>query len=186
MAYAGVFTESYWGPVLMSAAQLEARQAITELLFAYAWHFDRNEPESVAALFTEDATIDYGPEVPPISGRDSIAPRICEGLANIFAATSHHVSNVSITFESDDTATGVAYVYAWHRYRDGSPDGHLWGRYHNRFRRTETGWQISELVLRAAGTHDFHRSTMHPTGRHDEPPAEPSEPANGPGLTPQR
>jgi len=147
--------------------RIDAREAITDLFFAYAWHFDRNEPESVAALFTEDATIDYGPEVAPIRGRDTIAPRIGKGLEEIFEATSHHVTNVSITLESDTTATGVAYVYAWHRYRDGSPDGYLWGQYHNKFVRTADGWMISELILRAAGTQDFHRSTMHPIGRND-------------------
>lgn len=151
----------------MSTAELEARNAITELLHAYAWHFDRNEPDMVAALFTDDATVDYGPELPPIVGRDAIAPRIAVGLDEIFAATSHHITNVRITFTDDDHATAVAYVYAWHRYRDGSPDGRLWGQYHNRFHRSDDGWRIAELVLRAAGTDQFHRSTMHPIGRRD-------------------
>jgi ketosteroid isomerase-like protein len=88
------------------------------------------------------------------------------GLERTFAATSHHVSNIQLTFEDDDTARGLTYLYAWHRYVDGSPDGELWGRYHHRFERTAAGWKIAELVLTAAGTVDFHRSTMHPTGRH--------------------
>jgi ketosteroid isomerase-like protein len=142
-------------------------RAITELFFAYARHFDQNDPESVAALFTDDAVIDYGPELRPIRGRANIAPRISAGLTEIFAATSHHLSNVNITLGDHDDATGMAYVYAWHRYRDGSPDGYLWGQYHNRFRRTSIGWQISELILRVAGTKDFHRSTMHPIGRRE-------------------
>ena len=71
----------------------------------------------------------------------------------------------SSTFEDDDTARGITYLYAWHRYVDGSPDGELWGRYHHRFERTSDGWKIAELVLTAAGTVDFHRATMHPIGR---------------------
>ena len=109
--------------------------------------------------------IDYGPEVPEIRGRNTIAERIGPGLDTIFAATSHHIGNVSVRFEGADLAVAVAYVYAWHRYRDGSPDGHLWGQYHTRMRHTDGAWRIAELVLKAAGTAEFHRATMHPIGR---------------------
>ena len=146
--------------------ELADRQAVTDLVHAYCLHFDQNEPDEVAALFTDDATVDYGPETATIVGGDSIAGTIAVGLETIFAATSHHVSNIQITFDGPDSATGIAYLYAWHRYRDGSPDGELWGRYHHRFRRTAGGWRIAELVLRAAGSRDFHRASMHPTGRH--------------------
>jgi ketosteroid isomerase-like protein len=145
--------------------RLEDERDIAELFHAYAYHFDRNEPDLVAALFTEHAIIDYGPEVPPIHGRDQVVARIASGLVETFAATSHHISNISIRLQGEDAATGVAYVYAWHRYLDGAPDGHLWGQYHNQFRRTDDGWRIAALVLRAAGTELFHRLTMHPIGR---------------------
>jgi uncharacterized protein (TIGR02246 family) len=145
--------------------ELADRQAIADLIHAYCDHFDRNEPEAVAALFTADATIDYGPEAATIVGQDAIAPTIAVGLATTFAATSHHVSNIRITFEGPDAARSVAYLYAWHRYVDGSPNGELWGRYRHRFERTNAGWRIGELVLEAAGMVDFHRATMHPIGR---------------------
>jgi ketosteroid isomerase-like protein len=145
--------------------ELADRQAIVDLIHAYCTHFDLNEPEAVAALFTPDATIDYGPEATRIVGADTIAETIAVGLNEIFAATSHHVSNITIAFEEADRASAVTYLYAWHRYRDGSPDGHLWGRYHHRFERTTDGWRIRELVLRSAGTVNFHRDAMHPIGR---------------------
>lgn len=153
-----------------SGGSYEAKAAITDLFHAYAMHFDRNEPEAVAALFTDDALIDYGPDVPPIRGRSQIVPRIGPGLNEIFAATSHHLSNITIRFDDDETAFAIAYVYAWHRYRDGSPDGELWGQYHNRFRRTADGWRIAELVLEVAGVSDFHRANMHTLER--QPPHE--------------
>lgn len=146
-------------------ARLEDRWEISELLKAYAFHFDRNEPDAVAALFSADAVIDYGPEVEPIRGRDTIAGRIGMGLSEIFEATSHHISNISVEFESETLARAVAYVHAWHRYRDGSPDGYLWGQYHTRLARAADGWRIVGLVLQAAGTADFHRATMHPIER---------------------
>jgi ketosteroid isomerase-like protein len=145
--------------------ELVDRQAITDLIHAYCDHFDRNEPEAVAALFTADATVDYGPEAATIIGAAAIATTIAVGLEQTFAATSHHVSNIRLTFDGQDRARSVTYLYAWHRYRDGSPDGELWGRYRHRFVRTEEGWRIAELVLQAAGTIDFHRARMHTIGR---------------------
>jgi ketosteroid isomerase-like protein len=145
--------------------ELADRQAITDVIHAYCFHFDRNEPEAVAALFTDDATIDYGPEAESIQGAAAIAPTIAIGLAHTFAATSHHVSNIQITFAGPDRAESVSYLYAWHRYVDGSPDGELWGRYRHGFVREPEGWRISSLVLEAAGTFEFHRATMHPIGR---------------------
>ena len=146
-------------------ARLLDREAIADLIYAYCHHFDLNEPEAVGALFTEDATVDYGPEAATIRGGASIAPTIAVGLATTFAATSHHVSNVRIALDGPDRARSVSYLYAWHRYVDGSPDGELWGRYLHRFERTAAGWRIAELVLQAVGMEHFHRATMHPIGR---------------------
>ena len=38
------------------------RQAIADLIIGYCFNFDNNEPEAVAGLFTDDASVDYGPE----------------------------------------------------------------------------------------------------------------------------
>jgi ketosteroid isomerase-like protein len=145
--------------------ELADRQSIVDLIHAYCLHFDNNEPEAVAALFTDDALVDYGPEATTIVGADAIATTIAVGLERTFLATSHHVSNIQITFDGADDARSVSYLYAWHRYADGSPDGELWGRYRHSFVRTGGGWRISRLLLEAAGTIDFHRSRMHPIGR---------------------
>ncbi len=141
------------------------RTRIADVIHAYCLHFDRAEPEAVADLFTDDAVVDYGPEFPAMTGREAILPAVAAGLATRFAATSHHVSNIMVTFDGPDRASSISYVYAWHRYRDGSRDGELWAQYHHDFRRTPRGWKIARLVLKAAGTDGFHRSAMHPIGR---------------------
>lgn len=140
------------------------RQAITELIYTYCECFDRNDPDGVAALFTDDAIIDYNPDTPSITGAE-LAGTIAVGLRDTFAATSHHISNVMITLEGADTARSLCYVDAWHRYHGGAPDGFLWGRYVHRYRRTDKGWRIVFLLLQAAGTIDFHRKRMHGIGR---------------------
>jgi len=140
---------------------------IADLVHAYCYHFDRAEAPEVIALFTEDAVIDYGPDVPPMTGREAFAPMIAQGLTERFEATSHHVSNIVIRFDRKDAATSVCYLYAWHRYREGGGESELWGQYHHALRRTADGWRIARLELRAAGTRDFHRERMHPIGRKD-------------------
>ena len=145
------------------------RTAITELLYDYARQFDLNEPEKLVELFTEDVVINYGPEMEMIRGRENILKVIKSGLDEVFAATSHHISNVSVSLENDSRAVCDAYVYAWHKYHSGAPDGYLWGRYHCTFSRSGAGWLISSLTLRVAGTKDFHRKEMHPIGRRRPP-----------------
>lgn len=149
--------------------QLVDRWKIAEAFYAYAFHFDRNEPTLVGELFTSDATIDYGPEMGPIHGSKALIDRISIGLEEVFAATSHHISNISVGFEDDMTAHAVAYVYAWHRYRDGSPDGYLYGQYHTRLVRTGDEWKFTQLTLNRAGSVEFHRTDMYSIGRESRP-----------------
>ncbi|MCU0907741.1 MAG: nuclear transport factor 2 family protein [Rhodobacteraceae bacterium] len=141
------------------------RTRIAEVIHAYCLRFDRAEPEAVAALFTDDAVVDYGPEFPALHGRAAILPAVAQGLATRFAATSHHVSNLIVTFDGPDAADTLCHLYAWHRYRDGSRDGELWGQYAHRFIRTEQGWKIARLRLMTAGSDGFHRTRMHGIGR---------------------
>ncbi len=141
------------------------RYELEQLIYGYCRHFDDNEPEAVAALFTDDAVVDYGPEYPNIVGAASIAETIAVGLKELFAATSHHVSNIQLTFGGPDRASSISYLYAWHRYCDGRPESELWGRYHHQFERTAGGWRIASLKLTAAGARNFHRTEMHPNGR---------------------
>ncbi|MBM3676374.1 MAG: nuclear transport factor 2 family protein [Actinobacteria bacterium] len=146
--------------------ELLDRIEVADLVHRYCRHFDENDPEALGGLFVEDATIDYGPGFPTIHGGPAaIAEILAVGLRDLFAATSHHVSNFEIWFDGPDRASSVCYVYAWHRYVDGRPDGELWGRYRHTYRRTDAGWRIATLRLEEAGSKDFHRVDMHPIGR---------------------
>lgn len=141
------------------------KSAITDAIHAYCFHFDRAEADEVLALFTEDAVVDYGPDVATMNGVTEIGPMVERGLTSFFAATSHHISNVAIQFDGPDKAQSVSYLYAWHRYLDDRPNSELWGQYHHGFQRTPKGWKISRLRLVAAGSEGFHRDAMHPIGR---------------------
>jgi ketosteroid isomerase-like protein len=136
--------------------RLVDHQAITDLIHAYCRGVDAVDAAGVAALFTADCVVDYGPGLgEPTHGAAQLERRLAAGLPR-FAATSHHVSNIEITFDdSGRTASGVTYLYAWHRYPDDRPDAELWARYHDRFVRDGDRWLISERILRVAGQQDF-------------------------------
>jgi len=141
------------------------RQAVEELVHRYCYYFDRNQPEEFSKLFTEDAVVDYGPELENLIGRAQIYQVVSKGLAETFAATSHHISNFIVTFQSDTSATSNSYLYAWHRYHTKEEIGHLWGGYEHEFVKIEGKWLIKKLKLFGVGTEDFHRDTMHSNGR---------------------
>lgn len=145
--------------------QLLSRNEIADQIYRYCFYFDSSDTEGLRSLFTEDATIDYGPEMGPLSGIEEIMVSISGGLKNTFAATSHHVSNILVEFKGPSVALSKSYVYAWHRYQKKPEIGYLWGQYSHDFRLEEGMWKISRLKLRAVAIQDFHRSTMHPVER---------------------
>lgn len=153
------------GPAPTGVDRLIAIQDITDVISAYCRHFDRNEPDEVAALFTADAVVDYGPDVPTTTSAAALRASMGAGLVEVFAATSHHVTNIEVSFLDGATASVESALFAWHRYRGPAPDGWLWGRYQHRMVATPAGWRISELTLLGAGAIDFHRDRTHPLGR---------------------
>lgn len=138
---------------------------ISNQLYRYCYFFDSNDANGLRKLFTEDAEIDYGPEVPILVGLDVIMASISKGLTSTFIATSHHLSNVVVEFDDVEHARTSSYVYAWHRYHARQEIGYLWGQYSHTLRKEEGTWKIATLQLRAVATQDFHRQTMYPVKR---------------------
>jgi ketosteroid isomerase-like protein len=140
------------------------RQEIVDVIHAYCRNVDLVRADEVAALFTDDCIVDYGPGLgDPTHGSAALAERLGRGLPR-FAATSHHVSNIEVVFEGRDAARSITYLYAWHRYPDDAPDAHLWAQYHDRFVRTAQGWRIAERILKVAG-HEAFDVEWYPIGR---------------------
>lgn len=144
---------------------LVEKSAIAETIYKYCFFFDRNQPDKLVELFTHDAEVDYGPEVPPLIGQEKIFEMVSKGLRETFLATSHHVSNVLVTISTPERAFSTSYVYAWHQYRNKSEIGHLWGGYDHEFKKVGGVWLIHRLKLFGVGIEDFHRTKMHSNGR---------------------
>jgi ketosteroid isomerase-like protein len=121
---------------------LEDKQAITEVLYGYCAHLDRMDLDALAALFTADCVVDYGPEARLQSrGADGLR----HDLARMWrwARTSHHLSNVMVTLDGDGEHAGaVSYVIAWHERPDGST-ATMMGQYQDRLVQQDGRWRIS-------------------------------------------
>ena len=118
------------------------RQAITDVLVQYCCALDLMDLPALAALFTDDCVVEYGPgEFLRCRGSAALEKSL-ERMWR-WSRTSHHLSNVLIRFEGDDTAVSSSYVHAWHERPDGST-ATIFGQYHDRFVRRPPGWRISE------------------------------------------
>lgn len=158
--------------------QLIDRQAITDVIHEYCRDVDLYRPAAIAALFTDDCLVDYGPTLGSATGAPEVERTLAAGLAR-YRATSHHVSNIHLAFDGPDRAVGVTYVYAWHRMRDARPDAHLWAQYHDVFVRRGGGWRIAERRLKVAGQEAFDIEWA-PIGR-ERAPADRNEVPAGDG-----
>jgi 3-phenylpropionate/cinnamic acid dioxygenase small subunit len=142
--------------------QLLDRQEITAVMAAYARWADLNQPEQQAAVFTADCRVSYHPG-DWITGRAALTDKLRTALAG-YTRTSHHVGNIEIDFEGPGAATAQSAVIAWHRRHDGS-EWTLYGRYVDRWTRTEEGWRLAERELRAAGAAGRDDRELAPLGR---------------------
>ncbi len=142
--------------------QLLDRQEITAMMAAYTRCADMNQPEQQAEVFVQDCRVRYH-LADRIVGRGALVEALRTALAR-YSNTSHHLGNIEIDFEGPDSATAQSTVIAWHRRHDGS-EWTMYGRYVDRWTRTEQGWRLAERELRAAGAVGRDDSQLPPLGR---------------------
>lgn len=152
----------------MDHDETQQRRAIERTVVTYCDAVDRGGIDAVAALFTTDATADYGPRV-TATGREAIA-RLFGGLLKTATATSHRVTNVVVDLDGRAAARASSYVTAWHELVE--PAGEqliIHGRYLDRFRQVDGDWLIAERRLEVHGStapipfHRLDRLDRHPT-----------------------
>ncbi len=123
------------------AAELRARQQITDLIYDYCRLLDAMDLISLAELFTDECVVDYGPGP---GFQSAGAAQLRQDLARMWrwTRTSHHSSNVQITFTSSETARATSYVLAWHERPDGTA-ATMMGQYHDELVRQSAVWRIA-------------------------------------------
>ena len=118
---------------------LEAENAIRKLKYTYLNACDRKDVETIRACFTEDAELDY----PPIGkfGLDGLIDIFTQMAATTPITDVHQAHNGEINIDGD-TATGFWNLgFATYDPRDKS-FRLLSSFYHDRYRKTESGWKI--------------------------------------------
>lgn len=144
-------------------SRLVEERAIERLLFDYAYFLDMNMPDKMAELFVDDCEVSYAPNFGAKGIEDY--KKTLDGIGTFFVATTHHVSNVCIDFDSEDEARVRAVVLAIHRYTRDRPDGFLYGQYDDVVVNVEGNWKFKKRVLRTTMTTDYHVKAANPIGR---------------------
>lgn len=136
------------GPIdATKIAELVARDRIRELVAAYTHLGDGGRLDEMAELFEADATLDaFGTTY---QGRPAIKGffgGIVEDRADAPARTfvRHHISNVTISLDGENTATGASY---WVVYSDNGFESS--GRYRDAYRCGDDGvWRFRTRKIR--------------------------------------
>jgi SnoaL-like domain len=95
--------------------ELTDRVAVTEVLYSYARLVDERDFAAAAGVFTDECVAEYGiHETEIMRSSAAVADWLTSQLRD-GSATSHHISNVQVSFPDADHAEATCYVYAWHR-----------------------------------------------------------------------
>lgn len=139
------------------------RQAIADVLVEYCLALDRMDLPRLAALFTDECIVEYGPE-PALRSRGAAA--LQESLQRMWRwqRTSHHLSNVLVEFTGPDAARVTSYVHAWHERADGTT-ATIFGQYQDRFLRLGNHWRIAERRMEMMGSDAGFKVNIFPFDR---------------------
>ncbi len=121
-------------------------EAITHALASYSRGVDERDFASVAALFTDDATIDYAVAGGAVLKGNELAAWLGRAMT-IFRMTQHHLGLPTINVDGSRAATRVP-VIATHvqQRKDGSESSAvLYGTYTHAWTRRADGWRIRTL-----------------------------------------
>lgn len=113
------------------------RVAIGDVIFRYALHFDAQQGEEFAALFTDDATF-VRPDGAVVSGAADL-----RAMADGAPAMQHFPTPAAIDFEGDDVARARSRVIA---LRADTTSLHMVtaAEYADELHRVGDGWRIHE------------------------------------------
>jgi ketosteroid isomerase-like protein len=132
----------------LSALRLADRIEIEQAMYACGKAADTADVEGQVRCFHEDCRVRLGGGA-WVEGHADLRTAF-HNAAKYSVRTSRTVTNISICFTGDDTATSESLVTAWHR----DPRGKEWvlrGWYLDAWRRDDDGWKVLTRELRVAG-----------------------------------
>ena len=128
----------------MEVSELVEIEEIKQLKARYFRFMDQKRWDEWGDVFTEDATLQYGPNPGDIfEGRDGIV----EGLRNVLkdALTAHHGHMPEIEITGDATATGIWAMFDYVEMPGITLKGY--GHYEEEYIKDDGKWKIRNLRL---------------------------------------
>jgi ketosteroid isomerase-like protein len=146
----------------------EDRLAISDVLTDYCRMLDRMDLVALAALFTEDCEVVFGPD-PRLRAQGRDALRASMARMWRWQRTAHHLANLRVWFDGDRNARAESYVHAWHERPDGET-AEIFGIYRDRLVLTEDGWRIVRREMSMNGAQGAFRVPIPQAERAKPPP----------------
>lgn len=146
----------------------EDRLAIAEVLTDYCRMLDRMDLDELAALFTRECIVSFGPD-PRLKARGR--EELKRSMARMWRwqRTAHHLANCRIWFDGDADARAESYVHAWHETPDGT-SAEVFGIYRDTLTRTDEGWRIACREMVMNGSRGAFRVPVPQAARQAPPP----------------
>jgi hypothetical protein len=135
----------------MTADELAAREALRDLVAAYAHLADAGRLDALLALFADDGVLRIDDRA-PLVGRDAIRTFLGATRTDLAAhaparpLVRHHVTSLRLVVDGPGAARGDAYFLV---VTDRGLDH--WGRYRDRYVRVGDAWQFAERQVRVDG-----------------------------------
>jgi hypothetical protein len=147
--------------------RVDDRLTIAEMLAAYCRVLDSMQLDGLEAIFTQDCVVEFGADE-RLNARS--AAELVEKLGRLWRwrRTSHHLSNVEISFGNSVQASVLSYVIAWHERADGGT-ATLYGLYRDAFVRTPLGWRIARRRQEMNGSDAGFTVGVFPAARQPPP-----------------
>ncbi|MFB6142197.1 MAG: nuclear transport factor 2 family protein [Halorientalis sp.] len=121
--------------------RLESREEIKELRAEYCYCVDDTDGEAFAALFTEDATLDFG-SAGTYTGHEELREFVDSVVPEHYEFIVHMVHNPVIDVDGD-TATGRWYFEA--PCTSGGTDMWIQGVYDEAYERVDGAWRFADV-----------------------------------------
>jgi len=140
-------------PTSGAVLTVEDRLDIDAALAGFAAGIDENDPVTLGAVFTADATLDFGPaaramgiDFPVLDGRQGIVDGVAVSVGPM--DTVHLATNLRVLHAEGDGVRVTALVNAIH-HPAGVRDRHctMHNRYDMTFVRSDGVWRMSRLVI---------------------------------------
>jgi len=129
--------------------RLEDRNAVVDVVIAYATSIDRGDWNAFASVLTDPVHVDFSEAGLPAAdfARDDFVGFARQGL-EVWTARQHLSPNHVVVFDDadPDRASCQSYMYAQHHHPDAPEVFLMRGSYDHQLVRTADGWKISSLT----------------------------------------